>query len=61
LKESDDTAGSVKMPEKVIVPGYVTLGLSVLGGVLLYKVYAYLKKNPDEARDVKRRRRRRKK
>ncbi|MGR3295203.1 MAG: hypothetical protein ACUZ8A_03060 [Candidatus Bathyanammoxibius sp.] len=49
------------MPEKMIVPGYVTLGLSMLGGVLLYMVYAYLKKNPDEARDAKRRRRRRKK
>jgi hypothetical protein len=49
------------MPEKIILPGYVTLGLSMLGGVLLYMVYAYLKKNPDEARDAKRRRRRRKK
>ncbi len=47
------------MPEKMIVPGYVTLGLAVLGGVLFFKVYAYLKKNPDEARDKKRRRRRR--
>ncbi len=56
-----DVPGSVKMPEKVIIPGYVTLGLSMLGGVLIYWVYSYLKENPDEARDAKRRRRRRKK
>ncbi len=49
------------MSEKVIVPGYVTLGIAALGGVLFYRIYAYLRKNQDEGKDMKRKRRRQKK